>query len=85
MKADAAQVSVPTLEAGEFHAASDALMLPPLLYRVGCRACLHGLLQKEAVLNGAEGVVQSGVENKRVVVRLTRAADKALVQRKEGF
>jgi tetratricopeptide (TPR) repeat protein len=85
VKADAAQVAVPALEAGEFHAASDALVLPPLLYRVGCRVRLHGLLQKQAVLNGAEGMVQSGVENKRVVVRLTRAADEALVQWKEGF
>jgi hypothetical protein len=85
VKADAAQVAVPALEVGEFHAASDALVLPPLLYRVGCRVRLHGLLQKQAVLNGAEGVVQSGVENRRVVVRLTRAADEALVQWKEGF
>ena len=85
VKADAAQVAVPALEAGEFHAASDALELPPLLHRVGCRVRLHGLLQKQAVLNGAEGVVQSGVENKRVVVRLTRAAGEALVQWKEGF
>jgi hypothetical protein len=85
VKADAAQVAVPALEAGEFHAASDALVLPPLLHRVGCRVRLQGLLQKQAVLNGAEGMVQSGVENKRVVVRLTRAADEALVQWKEGF
>jgi hypothetical protein len=85
VKADAAQVAVPALEAGEFHAASDALVLPPLLHRVGCRVRLHGLLQKQAVLNGAEGVVQSGVENKRVVVRLTRATSEAMEEWKQGF
>ncbi len=46
VKADAAQVTIPALEAGEFIAASDALVLPPLLYRVGCRVRLQGLLQK---------------------------------------
>ena len=85
MKADAAQTTLPAVEAGEFHAASEPLVLPPLLYRVGCRVRLHGLLQKQAVLNGAEGVVQSGVENKRVVVRLTRATSEAMEEWKEGF
>ena len=51
MKADAAQTTLPAVEAGEFHAASEPLVLPPLLYRVGCRVRLHGLLQKQAVLN----------------------------------
>ena len=85
VKADAAQVTIPAVETGEFNAASGALALLPPPYRVGCRVRVQGLLQKQAVLNGAEGVVQSGVENKRVVVRLTRAADEALVQWKEGF
>ena len=85
MKADAAQTNLPAVEAGEFHAASEPLVLPPLLYRVGCRVRLHGLLQKQAVLNGAEGVVQSGVENKRVVVRLTRATGEAMEEWKGGF
>ena len=61
------------------------LALPPLLYRVGCRVRVQGLLQKQAVLNGAEGVVQSGVENKRVVVRLTRATGEAMEEWKGGF
>jgi hypothetical protein len=61
VKADAAQVAVPALEAGEFHAASDALVLPPLLHRVGSRVRLQGLLQKQAVLNGAEGVPHQAV------------------------
>jgi hypothetical protein len=85
VKADAAQVTIPAVEACEFNAASDALVLPPLLHRVGCRVRLHGLLQKQAVLNGAEGVVQSGVENKRVVVRLTRATSEAMEGWKQGF
>jgi hypothetical protein len=85
VKADAAQVTIPAVEAGEFNAASGALALPPLLYRVGCRVRVQGLLQKQAVLNGAEGVVQSGVENKRVVVRLTRATSEAMEEWKQGF
>jgi hypothetical protein len=85
VKADAAQVTIPAVEAGEFNAASGALALPPLLYHVGCRVRLQGLLQKQAVLNGAEGVVQSGVENKRVVVRLTRATSEAMEEWKQGF
>ena len=85
VKADAAQVSIPAVEAGEWNAGSEALALPPLLYRVGCRVRVQGLLQKQAVLNGAEGVVQSGVENKRVVVRLTRATSEAMEEWKQGF
>jgi hypothetical protein len=85
VKSDAAQVTIPIVEAGEFHPGSDATALPPLLYRVGCRVRLQGLLQKQAVLNGAEGVVVSGVENRRVVVRLTRAADEAKEEWKDGF
>ena len=48
----------------------------------------HALLldaEVQAVLNGAEGVVQSGVENKRVVVRLTRATSEAMEEWKQGF
>jgi hypothetical protein len=85
VKADAAQVTIPAVEAGEFNAASGALALPPLLYRVGCRVRVQGLLQKQAVLNGAEGMVQSGEENKRVVVRLTRATGEAMEEWKGGF
>ena len=85
VKADAAQVTIPAIEAGEFIAASHALVLPPLLYRVGCRVRLQGLLQKQAVLNGAEGVVHTGVDNKRVVVRLMRAKAEALEEWKEGL
>jgi tetratricopeptide (TPR) repeat protein len=85
VKSDAAQVTIPAVEAGEFHAACDAFALPPLLHRVGCRVRLQGLLQKQAVLNGAEGVVVSGVENRRVVVRLTRATGAAMEEWKDGF
>jgi hypothetical protein len=85
VKADAAQTIIPAVEAGELHAGSEALALPALLYRAGCGVRLQGLLQKQAVLNGAEGVLQSGVENRRVFVRLTRAAQEAMEQWGEGF
>ena len=85
VKADAAQVTIPAVETCEFNAASGALALLPPPYRVGCRVRVQGLLQKQAVLNGAEGVVQSGVENKRVVVRLMRATSEAMEEWKQGF
>ncbi len=85
MKTDAAQLAILALDDSEFNAASDAPALPLLMRRVSCRVPLQQMLQKQAVLNGSEGVVQPRAENKRVVVWLTRLTGETMGQWKVGF